>query len=78
MEKVLIKWVDSRQPIPSWQYIDEIENQSSVACETIGFLLRKDETNLVIAQNIGDSGNQASGVMVIPIKSVEEIIAISS
>ncbi len=78
MEKVLVRWVDSRQPTPQWEYVEQIADQSVVVCETIGFVINKDNQKIVIAQNIGDNGNQVSGVMVIPVRSIEKIKVISS
>lgn len=65
MKAVKICWLDSRQPNPSWQYIEDIKGQS-VECQTMGFIVHEDDKIIMIAQNLGDDGEQASGVITIP------------
>lgn len=71
----LITWLDSRQPVPGWQLLDDIEVPDVCRCQTVGFIVQEDEELLCIAQSVADLGGkhpQASGVMAIPVRAVVE------
>ena len=75
---VYVEWLDSRQPISEWQFLDDYAETSAVKCKTVGWLISDGEV-YSIAQNIGDDESedkQVSGVMRIPrcaIKNIEFI-----
>jgi hypothetical protein len=79
---VLIEWVDSGQPIPGWQWLDQIEERKPHRCVSVGFLVQDDEAAKVLAPNLGasDGGggfDQASGVTTIPTAAVQRMIEFS-
>ncbi len=69
---VLIKWEDSRQPSCGWQFLSDLSNPDTLQCATVGWLLEDGPEKKVIAQTIGGGEDdvQATGVMVIPARSV--------
>ncbi|WP_253710339.1 hypothetical protein [Bradyrhizobium sp. WD16] len=80
---VLIEWVDSGQPIPSWQWLSEIGSRRAHKCVSVGFLVQDDENAKVLAPNLGasngdDEWDQASGLMTIPTASVLKIVSLIS
>jgi hypothetical protein len=80
---VLIEWVDSGQPIPGWQWLDQIEERKPHRCVSVGFLVQDDEAAKVLAPNLGasDGGggfDQASGVTTIPTAAVQRMIEFSA
>jgi hypothetical protein len=74
---VIIRWQDSAQPLPSWQYISALPQTRAIECATVGWLLKDDEDIKVICQSVGDLENpknaQASGIMTIPARCVLSI-----
>jgi hypothetical protein len=79
---VMIEWVDSGQPQPAWQWLDQIKERRPHRCVSVGFLVQDDAQAKVIAPNLGASeGNvrfdQASGLTTIPTASVQRILRIS-
>lgn len=75
-EIAIVHWLDSRQPSPSWMYLGDLPEFSPVECRSIGWILRHDESMVVLASNIGDVNAeevQVSGVVQIPTCCVIEI-----
>jgi len=77
---VLIEWLDSGQPVPSWQWLQEIEPRRPHLCVSVGFLVQDDATAKVLAPNLGASDgssdwDQASGVITIP--AVQRMLPVS-
>src|ERR1700730_13408373 len=77
---VIIRWLDSAQPLPSWQYLSALPRTRPIECATVGWLLKDDDDMKVICQSVGDLGNpknaQASGIMTIPaccVLSIEKL-----
>ena len=74
---VLVEWVDSRSPKSNWQRLSEMEDSVSCRCVSVGFLLRNGKDTKVLAPNMADIDSpdnlQASGIIVIPTKSVTAI-----
>jgi hypothetical protein len=66
---VLIDWEDSGQPIPQWQWIDDMPAYAVIKCQTVGWLIQQDSKVTVVVQNVGD-GEQVSGVMRIPTRCI--------
>lgn len=80
---VMVEWVDSGQPIPTWQWLSEIEPRRAHRCVSVGFLLQDNEHTKVIAPNLGASGgddewDQASGLTTIPTAAVTKIERLTS
>jgi hypothetical protein len=78
---VIIRWLDSAQPLSSWQYLSALPQTRAIECATVGWLLRDDDDLKVICQSVGDLSSpknaQASGIMTIParcILSIESLI----
>src|SRR5258707_900400 len=78
---VIIRWEDSAQPLPSWQYLSALPRTRPIECATVGWLLKDDADIKVICQSVGDLDNprnaQASGIMTIPARcvlSIEKLI----
>ena len=74
---VIIRWHDSGQPLPSWQYLSALPQTRVIECATVGWLLKDDEEIKVICQSVGDLASpqnaQASGIMTIPARCVLSI-----
>ena len=74
---VIIRWQDSAQPLPSWQYLSALPRTRPVECATVGWLLKDDDDIKVVCQSVGDLDNptnaQASGIMTIPARCVLSI-----
>jgi hypothetical protein len=78
---VIIRWEDSGQPLPSWQYLSALPQTRAIECATVGWLLKDGDDLKVICQSVGDLGSpknaQASGIMTIPARcvlSIEKLI----
>lgn len=66
---VLIEWVDSTQPEPSWRHLENAPSLTTVSCRSVGWLIAESDDVLMIAPNVGDLGTesaQASGFLRIP------------
>ena len=79
---VLIEWLDSGQPVPGWQWLEQIEPRRPHLCVSVGFLMQDDATAKVLAPNLGASNgasdwDQASGVITIPASAVQRMLAVS-
>jgi len=66
-----IFWRDSASFALSWKETDNIDlaRLASTVCQTAGYLLLENEQDVVIAQNLGDFGNddeQVLSIIVIP------------
>ena len=74
---VIIRWQDSAQPLPAWQYLSALPRTRPIECATVGWLLKDDDDVKVICQSVGDLDNpknaQASGIMTIPARCVISI-----
>jgi len=76
---VLIEWLDSGQPVPSWQWLEHIEPRRPHLCVSVGFLMQDDAEAKVLAPNLGASNgasewDQASGVITIPASAVQRMV----
>jgi hypothetical protein len=74
---VIIRWQDSAQPLPSWQYLAALPRTRPIECATVGWLLKDDADIKVVCQSVGDlddpTNAQASGIMTIPARCVLSI-----
>ena len=63
---VLIEWEGSAQPVPGWDYVQDIEYKPAVQCSSVGWLLHDTNRVKTIAPNMGEMGSenslQASGI----------------
>ena len=75
---VLVEWWDSRQPVPRWLCLDEVDGVESCACVSVGFLIRETENEIVLAPNLADLDDdelvQGSGIITIPRCSVKNVV----
>ena len=77
---VVIEWLDSRQPVPAWQFIESIEATTACCCLSVGFLVFEGGGVKVLAPNLADTGSdgmQASGTITIPDCSIKRVTDIS-
>lgn len=74
---VLVEWVDSAQPEPSWRFIENSPDLEVIECVSVGWIVGKNKGVLMLAPNLGDiqSGGsaQASGFIRIPTTAVTRI-----
>lgn len=75
---VMIKWVDSRQPTSSWQWLSKHEG-TPVSCTTVGWLIKDSDEAMSICQSFGDidasDGDiQTMGVTLIPTRAIIDIV----
>jgi len=80
---VLIEWLDSGQPVPSWQWLEHIEPRRPHLCVSVGFLMQDDAEAKVLAPNLGASNgssewDQASGVITIPASAVQRMVRLDA
>jgi hypothetical protein len=76
---VLIEWLDSDQPVPTWQWLEHIEPRRPHLCVSVGFLMQDDAEAKMLAPNLGASNgssdwDQASGVITIPTSAVQRMV----
>lgn len=76
---VLIKWVDSAQPISGWHHLSDLKDyQKVISCYSVGWLIYDDNKIKMLAPNVGDPNDdnniQGCGVMRIPTVAVKKII----
>ena len=74
---VMIEWVDSRQPSPSWTRLTQFKPEGICDCVSVGFLVYDGEDYKALAANMADISSdenmQASGVINIPTPSITKI-----
>jgi hypothetical protein len=80
---VLVEWLDSGQPVPVWQWLEQIEPRRPHLCVSVGFLMQDDAEAKVLAPNLGASNgrsdwDQASGVITIPASAVQRVVRLSA
>jgi len=77
---VHIKWLDSRQPTPAWQFVDSTSAHTACNCVSVGFLVHEDKSVKVLAPNLADVDKedvQASGMITIPVCSITQVTDLS-
>ena len=80
---VMVDWEDSRQPVSSWQFANDIPDPSPVKCSSVGWVLHQDKSVISLAPNVGDGDNdvdytQVSGLIIIPISCVKEVTVLEA
>ncbi|MGN0933234.1 hypothetical protein [Falsigemmobacter intermedius] len=77
---VLMKWLDSRQPVTSWCYLSDFPQGDVSVCQSVGWLLQDGEVK-VLCQTVGDLGSdteQGMGFLQIPACSVISVTELTS
>jgi len=70
---VLVEWLDSRSPEPGWRYLEDGDMPSHCKCVSVGYLVKDDTAEKIIAQSIGDVPDgpfQVNGLMAIPASAI--------
>lgn len=83
MKLVRIEWLDSAQPIASWELLTDLPAPKAHLCCTVGHLIHDGEDAKMVALALGASGekgewNQAMGAMIIPTCAILKMEIISS
>ncbi len=75
---VMVEWVDSVRPAPSWQHLCDFECGPAISCASVGWLIHDGEDVKALAPNMGEIDNadqiQASGIIRIPTVSITRIV----
>jgi hypothetical protein len=73
---VLVEWVDSRSPTSEWEFLEDKDFPEIVNCISVGFLLKKDQAQVILASNLGDLGKdeQVMGIMTISTCSITKLV----
>ena len=58
---VLIEWLDSGQPVPGWQWLEQIEPRRPHLCVSVGFLMQ-DEPLRCSRRILAPATAQATGI----------------
>lgn len=78
---VKIAWLDSRQPVAKWQWIDDCRAPQAVECLSVGWIIGESKDSIALAPNIGDVSSehaQVSAVLQIPRSAIQRISRIRS
>ena len=87
---VMIEWVDSVQPLPSWVHLSDFEPDSELKCFSVGWLIHDGDDMKCLAPNsaaigakitnkgtfreLDTDGVQVSGIIHIPSKCVVKVV----
>ncbi len=75
---VLVEWVDSTQPISNWKYLNDAPTLEVVECVSVGWMVGKNDSVIMLAPNIGDfkfgEGAQGSGFIRIPQAAITRMV----
>lgn len=64
--RVLVTWMDAFHSNKGWEDPTEAANESSVVCESLGYLLRRGKKEVVLAQTLSSDG-EVVGRITIPV-----------
>lgn len=70
---LLIEWMDSVQPVPGWQFLNDAPALEAIRCQSVGWLVGETAKVKMIAPNIGGDFEQGSGFLRIPVRSIMSI-----
>lgn len=70
---VLIEWQYSLQPSSGWVWLADVDLGDAVPCKTVGWVVAESKSVIAVAQNIGDGGEQACGIIRIPKRCVIKV-----
>ena len=74
MDLVSVMWVDSNQPVPKWQWLEDFEIDECPIIISVGYLIEQSARTVFIAPNRSASKPyQISGLIKIPIASIRSI-----
>ena len=73
----LVEWEDSKQPIPSWKKLKDVQKGTGVRCVSVGWLI-EDGPVKVLVPNMGDLDGdiQVSGAIQIPERCVTRMVRV--
>ncbi|VAW96644.1 hypothetical protein MNBD_GAMMA23-780 [hydrothermal vent metagenome] len=75
---MLVEWEDSAQPISSWRYLNDVPALNVVECVSVGWMVGKNDSVIMLAPNIGDckngEGAQGSGFIRIPQAAITRMV----
>jgi len=75
---VLVEWEDSTQPISSWRYLNDAPTLEVIECVSVGWIIGKSDSVIMLAPNIGDykngEGAQGSGFIRIPQTAITRMV----
>ncbi len=78
---LLVEWVDSAQPLPSWRHLDDLPPLEILECVSVGWLVGQTDKVKMLAPNLGDvrsDGNrQASGFIRIPVAAITKEVRLA-
>lgn len=65
---VRVDWLDSKQPVPAWQWVSDLGAPAPARCTSVGFLVGESADAITLAQSLADADDeaQAGGTMTIP------------
>lgn len=72
MKLVLIKWIDAVTADHGWRSMDEVQKMKPSKCQSVGWLLKKTATHVVLVSSIGEG--DCDGDITIPVGMIKEII----
>lgn len=75
---VMVEWQDSAQPLPQWQWMDDLNAPSICKCVTVGFLVKDSKKEKAIALSIADDAKQVAGIMSIPTACIVRMTRLTS
>lgn len=53
-----IYWEDCRSPAAGWEFLGMAKLPKTCKCRTVGYLIKKTKSRIVVAQNVGDLKSQ--------------------
>lgn len=74
---VLVKWKDAKSEPAGWKDVDEIANGRPAIVESVGWVVKKTKTKLVIISSYIKEHHQCDGDLLIPLSwiiSVTELV----
>lgn len=63
---VMVEWIDSVQPIPAWNFLENLPKIEPIRCKSVGWVVGETKDVLMLASNLGGTGgeyNQGCGLM---------------
>jgi hypothetical protein len=71
---VLIRWVDSYTFSTRWEFIEDIGELELMECVSVGFVVKENDTGIMIIPHISGKNEGGMGGLTIPKVSIIEII----
>ena len=73
---VMVKWLDSVQPVSRWQHLEDVGHPSVVTCVSVGWLISDTDDAKSLAPNMASTDPdslQVSGVITIPSRCILKV-----